>query len=157
MELAKRLIQKNCLVVLMGTGEDQKLAQSFSAKGGSTSGGKEAKLKGVLDLTGETNLNQLVSLIKRLDVLVTGDTAPLHIASAVGTKIVALFGPTEPKSHMPPGKDHTVLVKRISCQPCYSGVCRNSEKLLCLREISVNEVLEAVGEQLSALQKQPVS
>jgi lipopolysaccharide heptosyltransferase II len=145
-ELAKRLIQKDCQIVLVGTLEDRKLTQFF----------KDAKLKGVLDLTGETNLNQLVSLIKRLDVLVTGDTAPLHVASAVGTKIVALFGPTEPKSHMPPGKDHVVLVKRISCQPCYSGVCRNSEKLLCLREISLNEVLEAVENQLTAAQKQAV-
>lgn len=145
-ELAKRLIQKDCQIVLLGTAEDRKLTQSFNT----------AKLKGVLDLTGETNLNQLVSLIKRLDVLVTGDTAPLHVASAVGTKIVALFGPTEPKSHMPPGKDHAVLVKRISCQPCYSRVCRNPEKLLCLREIGVNEVLEAVENQLSAAQKQTV-
>jgi len=150
-ELAKRLIQKDCQIVLIGTGGNRKPAQSFSA-----SGEKGAKLKGILDLTGETNLNQLVSLIKRLDVLVTGDTAPLHIASAVGTKIVALFGPTEPKSHMPPGKDHSVLVKRIPCQPCYSGVCRNREKLLCLREISVREVLEAVEEQLRAIHKQVV-
>jgi lipopolysaccharide heptosyltransferase II len=145
-ELAKRLIQRECQIVLIGTQEDRKLSESF----------EQTKLNGVLNLTGETNLTQLVSLIKRLDVLVTGDTAPLHIASACGTKIVAVFGPTEPKSHVPPGKDHTVLVKRIPCQPCYSGVCRNREKLLCLREISVREVLEAVEGELQALQKQPL-
>ena len=138
-ELSKNLIQKfDCQIVLIGTADNQKLAQSFD----------QLKSKHIFNFTGKTSLIELASLVKCLDVIVTGDTAPLHMASAFGAKIVALFGPTEPKRHMPPGKDHVTLVKRIPCQPCYSGTCKNSEKLLCMREISVAEVLEAVGRQL---------
>ena len=138
-ELARRLIDEmDCLVVLLGTGEDSPIVKSFG----------DALASRVLDETGKTNLTQLVSLIKYLDVIVTGDTAPLHIASAVNTKIVALFGPTEPKRHMPPGNGHIALVKRISCQPCYHGHCTNSKHLECLRAITVDEVASAIERQL---------
>ncbi|MBI4373068.1 MAG: lipopolysaccharide heptosyltransferase II [Candidatus Omnitrophica bacterium] len=139
LELSRQLIQKSdCQIVLMGTQDDEHLAQIF----------KDAHLKNVFNFIGKTTLAQLVSLVKRVDVLVTGDTAPLHMASAFGTKIVALFGPTEPKRHMPPGNSHIVLSKHLPCQPCYSGKCGNPETLLCLHEISVGEVFEAVESQL---------
>ncbi|OGW87274.1 MAG: lipopolysaccharide heptosyltransferase II [Omnitrophica bacterium RIFCSPHIGHO2_02_FULL_46_11] len=138
-ELSKNLLQRfDCQIALIGTKEDEKLAQSFNP----------LNSKHIFDFTGKTSLGELASLVKHLDVILTGDTAPLHIASAFETKIVALFGPTEPKRHMPPGKDHIALVKRIPCQPCYSGTCKNSEKLLCMREISVSEVVDAVSRQL---------
>lgn len=141
LELSKQLIERShCQVALLGTSEDQDLANIF----------EQAHLKQVFNFIGKTTLAQLISLIKRLNVLVTGDTAPLHMASAFDTRIVALFGPTEPKRHMPPGKDHIALVKRISCQPCYSGVCKNSEPLLCLQKISVDEVFDAVQKQLQS-------
>ena len=140
LELSKQLIKKsNCQVALLGTPEDEPLAKVF----------EQAGLKHVFNFTGKTTLTQLVSLVKRLNVLVTGDTAPLHMASAFETKIVALFGPTEPNRHMPPGKNHIALVKRVPCQPCYSGTCQNSEKLICLQKISVEEVFEAVQKQLA--------
>ncbi len=138
-ELSKTLTRTHDIqIILVGTEEDQKLAAEF----------EKLNLKNVFDFTGKTLLTQLISLIKFLDVIVTGDTAPLHIASAFPTKIIALFGPTDPKRHMPPGNGHISLVKHISCQPCYSGTCTNSNKLLCLKEISVNEVAEAVGKKL---------
>ena len=140
LELSRKLIKRfDAWIVLIGTREDQGLAKAFFPDASGR----------ILDLTGQTSVSELVSVVKRLDVLVTGDTAPLHIASAFGVKIVALFGPTEPKRHMPPGEDHAVLVKRIPCQPCYSGVCTNRVKLQCLREISADEALEVVGKQLA--------
>ena len=140
LELSRRLTERShCQVALLGTAEDQDLAKMF----------EQAHLKHVFNFIGKTTLTQLISLIKRLNVLVTGDTAPLHMASAFETKIVALFGPTEPKRHMPPGKNHIALVKRIDCQPCYSGTCKNSELMLCLQKISVDEVFEAVQTQLA--------
>ncbi len=139
LKLAGRLVRElDCRVVLLGTQEDEPLARAF----------RDINSGSIIDITGKTTLAQLPSSVKQLDVIVTGDTAPLHIASAVGTKIVALFGPTEPKRHMPPGVDHVVLVKRIPCQPCYRGTCANQEKLKCLRSITVDEVFEAVKEQL---------
>ncbi|OGX05609.1 MAG: lipopolysaccharide heptosyltransferase II [Omnitrophica bacterium RIFCSPLOWO2_12_FULL_50_11] len=139
LELSRRLIRRfECHIVLIGTVEDQKLAEVFSG----------ARSNHVLNETGNTTEMQLVSLIKRLDVLVTGDTAPLHVASAVGTKTVALFGPTDPKRHMPSGNGHVALVKRIPCQPCYRGTCKNKVQLQCLREITVDEVFHVVTQHL---------
>ncbi len=138
--LADDLIEKHqCRVILLGTEEDLELTKGFA-------NGHSDK---VINLVGKTSLQDLVSLVKSLDVLVTGDTAPLHIAAAMKTKIVSLFGPTDAKRHMPPATKPIVLTRHLPCQPCYKGECRNEENLACLRKISVSEVLQAVQKQLA--------
>jgi len=137
--LADRLIHElDCHVVLMGSPEDRGYAGSFSVQ----------KPERVLNLIGKTTLPDLVSAVDRLDVLVSGDTAPLHVAGAREKKIVALFGPTDPKRHMQSSEDATILTKHLACQPCYQGICRNEETLACLKNISVNEVFDAVCKRL---------
>jgi len=138
-DLAARLCAKNIRVVLIGSPEDALIAQQF----------KDRENQLILDLTGKTALEDLVSVVKRLDVLVTGDTAPLHVAAATKTRIVSLFGPTDPRRHMPPTMDAVVLMRRLQCQPCYSGRCKNREELACLKKISVDEVWDALMRQLS--------
>ncbi len=143
-ELAQRLVQHlNCRVVLIGSDLDREFLEQNSLK----------QAEGVLDLVGKTTLADLVSLVRHMDVLVTGDTAPLHVAGAFQKKIVALFGPTDPVRHMPPGQGAVVLTRYLSCQPCYEGICRHEEKLACLRHISVEEVLAAVEKQLASVEK----
>ncbi len=139
-ELAGRLAADNCRVVLMGSAEDAK----------AVSGPDFEKREGVINLIGKTSLRELTALMRRLKVLVTGDTAPLHVAGAVRTKLVAIFGPTDPKRHMPPAPGAIVLTRHLSCQPCYSGICRNPETLACLQQISVDEVFSSVKKQLAA-------
>ncbi|MDP3921581.1 MAG: lipopolysaccharide heptosyltransferase II [Candidatus Omnitrophota bacterium] len=140
--LARRLQEsENTRVVLIGSAEDGEIADQFLA-------GETAH---VLNMVGKTSSRELIPLVKRLDVLVTGDTAPLHVASAVGTDIVALFGPTDPKRHMPPGNNHVVINRRLACQPCYRGTCSNEEDLACLRQISIEEVFNAVRKKLNSL------
>jgi lipopolysaccharide heptosyltransferase II len=144
-ELAKKLIEKsNCRIVLLGSETDLELARNF----------RVFDPEHFLDLVGRTSLEDLVSVIKRLDVLVTGDTAPLHVAAALETKIVSLFGPTDPKRHMPPASGSIVLTRHLPCQPCYKGECRNPEKLACLKKISVEEVFQAVSRQLTSAVKE---
>jgi lipopolysaccharide heptosyltransferase II len=138
--LAEHLVKKQgCRVVLIGSGEDEVLAETFSTNG-----------NGILNLVGKTTLRNLLSVIKQLNVLVTGDTAPLHIAGALGVRTVALFGPTDPRRHLPPGKGITPLVRHLRCQPCYKGTCQNSEELACLKRITTEEVLDAVERHLSS-------
>ncbi len=140
LKLSERLIKElKCRVVWIGSQEDAGFAQEFP----------EWSLEGVINLIGKTSLRELIPLIKRLDVLVTGDTAPLHVASAVNTKMIALFGPTDPKRHMPPAQDAIVLSRRLACQPCYQGTCRNSENMACLRKISVDEVFSSIQRLLA--------
>jgi len=131
--LAKRLFEKyDARIVLIGAPDEADLAQPFYSFGG----GK------VLDLIGKTTLDELPSFFKQLDLVVTGDTAPLHMAAAMNVPIVALFGPTDPKRHAPPGKKIDVLSHHLSCQPCYEGGCKAKEKQACLVHISVEEVFE---------------
>jgi len=92
---------------------------------------------------GKTNVTQLAALIKLCRVFITGDSAPVHIATAVGTPFVALFGPTDPRRHLAPSSKGTVIRKNLRCSPCYQPRCILNYR--CMRKISVEEVLEATA------------
>lgn len=137
-DLAQRLTQRGLKVVLVG----QEYPKDFFGKfSGSSS---------IIDFVGKTNLTQFVSLIKRLSILVTPDSAAMHVAAAFGIPIVALFGPTDPKKHIPPVENIDVLVKVVACQPCYKRQCSNSEQLACLKNISIDEVFKNVIQRIKA-------
>jgi lipopolysaccharide heptosyltransferase II len=132
-ELAKRLLEKHdARIILLGAPDEADLGQSFYSFGS----GK------ILDLIGKTALEELPAFFKRLHLVITGDTAPLHMAAAMNVPIVALFGPTDAKRHVPPGKKIDVLSHHLPCQPCYDGVCKAKETQACLVHISVDEVFE---------------
>lgn len=138
---AKLTADSKWRVVLIGSKQDALWAEAFSEN-----------REGVISLIGKTSLTELVAIAKKMDVIITGDTAPLHIAAAFQTKIVAIFGPTDPKRHMPPSRDAVVLTRHLACQPCYQGKCANPEELACLKQISVEEVFQAVRKQLAGRQ-----
>lgn len=139
--LAGQLIKKlDCYVLLLGSREEEALVAEFSGDSGR-----------VINAVGQTSLVEIVSLMRRLHVLVTGDTAPLHIAAALGIRTVALFGPTDPRRHLPPSGGVSVLTRRLPCQPCYKGICHYVEKMACLKRISPEEVFEAVRRHLADL------
>ena len=99
----------------------------------------------VINLVGKTGILQLGALLERSEVCLTCDSGPMHIAAAVGTPTVALFGPTSPVRHQPHGTGHTVLEKPVSCRPCYKQVChRQDAPHLCMKEISTTEVVRAL-------------
>lgn len=136
--LGQRLAGQGCRMVLIGTSEDASAAQTLV----------QEHTQDYVNLIGKTTPLDLVSLVKRLDVLVTGDTAPLHVAAAMQTKFVTLFGPTDSKRHAPPGEGVVLETHHLPCRPCYKGECREKEELACLRRITVNEVYDAVRKQL---------
>lgn len=140
-ELADYL-QKNfkARIFLIGSKEDESLAQKFLTD-----------VPDAVSLIGKTSLGEMTALVKKMDLVVTGDTAPLHVAAAARTKIIALYGPTDPKRHMPPAPGASVFVKHLSCQPCYSGVCKNSEPLACLTRIRVEEIAQTASKMLNAV------
>jgi len=93
---------------------------------------------------GMFNLKQSAALLKRLDLFISADTGPLHIANTVGAKrIIALFGPTHTSITGPfPVKNVTILQKDIGCKvPCYVVNCKDNR---CMKAISPEEVLEEV-------------
>ena len=90
------------------------------------------------------NLKQLGGLCKRLDLLITADSGPLHIANASGTKrIIALFGPTCPDITGPyPKKNVIILSKDVGCKiPCYVVDCKNNR---CMKAITPDDVLQQI-------------
>lgn len=92
-----------------------------------------------------TTLLQLAALMARCRAFVGGDTGPLHLAAAVGTPTVALFGPSNPKRNRPYGPGHVVLHQKLPCSNCYQRTCNHWE---CLPGIEVDTVVKAVGSLL---------
>ncbi len=95
-------------------------------------------------LAGETNLKQLVALMKRASLVISADSGPMHIASSVGTPGVAIFGPTRPELTGPRGLGKfSVLQKDVGCnrKPCYFLECPDN---VCMQAVSVDDVMAAV-------------
>lgn len=104
------------------------------------------------DVTGTTTLRESCALLAASDALVTGDSGPMHLAGAVGTPVAALFGPTtEEWGFFPAGPDDCVLQSEIPCRPCSlhgGSSCPNG--LRCMRDITPEQVLAAVRQQIEA-------
>ncbi len=94
-----------------------------------------------LNLSGKTSLLQLSALLKKADLLITNDSGPMHIAAAVGTPVVAIFGPTRPVRTGPYGNGHVVLQ---SAHPCVNCLKKRCNDLKCMEAITVDDVLTAV-------------
>ena len=94
--------------------------------------------------SGVFNLKQLGALCKRLDLFITADTGPLHIANALGAKrIIALFGPTSPEITGPyPLKNTAILSKDVGCKiPCYVVRCKDNR---CMKAVTPEDVIEKI-------------
>jgi lipopolysaccharide heptosyltransferase II len=134
-ELCDRLAKEhNTRVVLTGSKEDAVFAKSIAAEAKSTP----------LVAADKTTIMELAALMKRFRVYVTPDSAPMHIAAAVGTPSIALFGPTAPERHAAPVKTCVILCKgsEFRCSPCYAPVCR--KRASCMRKITVDDVVRAM-------------
>ena len=102
-----------------------------------------------INLVGKTSILQLGALLERCEICLTCDSGPMHIAAAVGTPTVALFGPTDPVRHKPYGAGHTIIEKPVECRPCYKRTChRQDAPHLCMAEIDPTEVVKALGTKL---------
>jgi 3-deoxy-D-manno-octulosonic-acid transferase/heptosyltransferase-1 len=103
-----------------------------------------------VNLAGRTTLRDLTCLYREASLLITTDSGPMHLAAAVGTPVVALFGPTDPRRTGPYGPGHTVISKALPCSPCFLKTCASQQ---CMRDITVEEVFEAVKEKLEETSK----
>ena len=133
-------------VVIVGGPEDRPLADTLA-------GGKDS----VHVAAGALSLRASAALLARARVLVTNDSAPLHLATAVGTRVVAVFGPTVPAFGFGPrgARDRIVEHAGLDCRPCSSHgpqVCPLGHHR-CMREISVAWVLDAVKEVPDAVRR----
>lgn len=98
---------------------------------------------GLHNLCGCLTIRQLGALLMRCRILVTNDSAPLHIAWALGVRVVAIFGPTDPEKYAPFGQGYKVVRKRLDCSPCESAQCKFGT-IECISKITVEEVFSDI-------------
>jgi len=96
-------------------------------------------------LTGKTNLAEAVALLSEIDLLVSNDMGLAHIAPAVGTKTIVIFGPTNEQTTQPIGSE--IIRKNVECAPCMLRDCPIDHR--CMTRISAVEVFEKAKEKLS--------
>jgi heptosyltransferase-1 len=122
-------------LVLWGPGE-QDLAHGVAAASG-----------GAADAAPPTTITDLVGIARSARLMISGDTGPLHIAGAVGTPIVALYGPTRPDRNGPWDLSDVTISRVDRCSCVYERTCRKSER--CIDDIGVAEVMSAVHRRLA--------
>jgi 3-deoxy-D-manno-octulosonic-acid transferase/heptosyltransferase-1 len=123
----------NCRIIFTGSGQDRAIIDEMIKH--------IVNAAGPVNLAGRTSLKELAYLYSRCSVLVCTDTGPMHIAAAMGCRVVALFGPTSPLRTGPYGTGHRVIRSGIDCSPCFKKECENPE---CMKDITVNAVIDAV-------------
>lgn len=133
-------------IVFTGTASEAALVNEIAA--GMTSD--------AIDIAGQTSVGQLAALYAQSRAVLGPDSGALHLAAAVGTPTVALFGPADPQEFAPWGDPrlHEVVTAEIGCRPCRILDWGNdsSEYHPCVRDISVRQVIEAARRVLSAEQ-----
>lgn len=140
--LLDRLVrEENAHVVLTGAPNDLPLIEKITGR----------MHERPINLAGKTSLTQLAALLKRADLLISGDSGPMHMAGAVETPLIAIHGPTDPALSGPVSHHATVLRSDIWCSPCYAAKdtadCRFFTTQ-CMKDVSPARVFAVAREKL---------
>jgi lipopolysaccharide heptosyltransferase II len=100
-----------------------------------------------INLAGRTSLKVLAALYQRANLVITIDSGPMHLAAAMGSPVLALFGPTAPWRTGPFGSEHTVLRVEMACSPCLKRQCKYHHE--CMEQLTVDQVVEAAEKMLN--------
>ena len=133
--------RKETLVILGGEEEQQAFLPLWNEM-------KKDDSDRLLDLTGKTDIPVLTALLSQCRLLVTNDSGPMHLAAAVQTPVVVLFGSTSPLWTGPFGNGHSLIYKNLDCSPCFQKTCPIGYP--CLKGITVDEVFKEIQFRLSS-------
>ncbi len=132
-KVAKTFMERGFKIAILGSPADRKDAEYITKHTGTC-----------MDLTGRTTLTDAAVILKNSRLLLTADSGLMHIAYAVGTPTVALFGSGIEKKWAPRGDKHTVINKHLDCSPCtkfgYTPPCKHDVE--CLTAITAEDVIE---------------
>jgi heptosyltransferase-3 len=110
----------------------------------------------IFNLTGKTSLDELAGVLSLSSLHLGVDSAAPHIAAAVGTPTITIYGPSDWKDWAPQGKKHSVVFPDCDCVPCYQKGCDNTGRSRCLEELEVDKVKGVIQEFLDHNGKTPV-
>ena len=140
-KLADKLIEKSAAqIILLGGSTEAGLCDSVARDMNNP----------CVSACGKTSLSQFAALIQRCALIVANDGGPLHVAVAVGSKTVSIFGPVDDAVYGPyPADGQKIVKKDLSCQPCYRRFRRaDCGHIRCLNDLTVEEVFRKVEEIL---------
>ncbi len=135
------------VLVLAGPGEES-LADKIK---------QDSLFRDNIIISRETTVHEMGALIGNSDLLITNDSAPMHLGAALGVPTTAIFGPTNPRSLLAPESPVKAVVSDMDCSPCYSNSpfpgCENPR---CMDNISTDVVMEKAIELLETKSKQTI-
>lgn len=139
-EIADLLAAKGKKILFVGGPSDKKRAARIF---------KEIKNKEtVYNLTGKTSLLELAAILKKAELMISGDTGPVHIAAAVGTDTMTIFGPSDEKLYAPRGRAKNILIKNVdlNCRPCGEHECP-LKHFKCMRELKPKMLVQRLEDE----------
>ncbi len=141
----KRRVQRDVVVILPQTLLDAgRKTREVGAEAGSLNRIFDAEFPVLSGLP----LSDLVGLMASAALYFGNDSGPMHLAAAVGTPVVGIFGSSDPRRWHPWGVSHRVLWAGLDCSPCHGKFCVNPEPFACLEKIDVQAALDAALELL---------
>lgn len=136
-KLADKL-SNSAYVILFGAGADQEVEKIVI----------NASRSKLVSLVGKTDIPTLAAALSRLDLYITNDTGPMHLAAAAGAPTLAVFGPTSPDETSPRGANVKVIYRKADCAPCWRRSCPTDHR--CMTSINVDDVYEEAIKMLEA-------
>jgi heptosyltransferase-2 len=130
-ELAREMMAKGLRVALLGSQNDSAVTAEIAALA-----------PGAIDLAGQTRLEDAIDLIGAAKLAVSNDSGLMHVAAAVGTPVVAVYGSTSPENTPPLAERRELVWLGLSCSPCHRKICPLGH-LNCLRTLEVGLVAAA--------------
>lgn len=129
-EIAQVKHQDDWDIWIIGGPKDASLAQEIQKYSGNI----------CVDFTGKTDLSQAIELLAQANTVLTNDSGLMHIAAAVGAKIIAIYGSTSPRFTPPLTHKAEIISLNLSCGPCFKKICP-LKHLQCLNDLSPNFIL----------------
>lgn len=159
--LVKKLDRElNCQIIFVGGQTDCKLVTEIVDK-------DYIYFHSPIDLTGKLSIKETAALLSKVDLFIGNDSAPQHIAAAMGTPVISLFGPTNPVNFHPYGTEYKLIKGNLDCSPCFSWLGDLKQYLpeflppwvqncegACMKSIKEEDILEAVISFLSRFQRE---
>lgn len=134
-EIANDVLAEGWQVWLFGSVKDCAVAEQVNR----SVGGK------CLDLTGKTNIADAVDLMSLTDCVVTNDSGLMHVAAALGKKLVAIYGSSDPAFTPPLSRDARIISLGIDCSPCFKRECRYGH-YRCLNDLKPAKVRQTLSQ-----------